>query len=187
MDKETEKILSQAEAARREKRKKEDRGVKFRNEPEVKELVQNTRLKLKEIQAAVYDSAELFERAERLGLRKHFDCRMYIEYYEAASSKLHAIPSALQWIENLTEADFANAGSANYPWPDQVRSFIHEYIFNQNGDARGVAQGIREKHALLEDWIRRNPRLVGAESAGMPPVFPPPRDPPHRTLNNLDQ
>jgi hypothetical protein len=186
MDKEVEGILTQAEAARREKRKREDRGAKFRSEPEVKELIQSTQAQLKEIKSAVMDCAELFERAERLGLRKQLDCRMALEYFEMQSAKLHAIPQAIAWIENLTEADFQNHYANSYPWTDTVGVFISEFLTNQNGDSRGVAVGIRQKHALLEDWIRRNPRLVGAETV-QTTIIPPPRTTPSRTLNNLDE
>jgi hypothetical protein len=183
MDQVTLDILTRAETAKRERRKREDRGQKFRAEPEVKELIQNTRLKLKEIQAAVNDCDELFQRAEALGARRF--CLDWMDDYERNKSKLLSIPSALEWIQNLSEADF-NHYSNGYFWPSVVHDFILEFLTDRNGDGRGVARAIREKAGLLEDWVKRNPEKIGAENSGVPPVFPGPKDPPHRVLSPLD-
>jgi hypothetical protein len=187
MDRETEAILSQAEAARRQRRKTEDRAEKFRNAQEVKELVERTHRQLEEIKRAVADCDPLFQRAAGLALDKQsVDCRSWMLDYEQNKSKMLSIPSAIEWIQNLSDADFSHY-SAAYPFENLIHDFITDFLNDKNGDGRGVAQGIREKHGLLEDWIKRNPKALGAESTAVPPVFPEPKGPPHRTLNNLDQ
>jgi hypothetical protein len=85
----------------------------------------------------------------------------------------------------LVERNFSEHYSSNYPWPDQLRVFLAEFSQNKNGNGNGVAQGIRQKHALLEFWVLRNAdKLAGAtiKTAIMPPDGPGPRPP----LNNLD-
>jgi hypothetical protein len=185
MDQEIDKILSAVEKQKREIQKTEDRGQKFHSDRDVRELIKNTRRDLKEIESAVADCGPFFARVDRLGLRHQLDCRMWLEYYEVASGKVAAIPVALQWLENLTERDFAQHYTNNYPWRDTVRVFITEFLTNQNGDGRGVARGIRDKHQLLESWIQRNAAKLMAKTET--PIMPPDRTPPHRTLNNLDE
>jgi len=186
MDREVEKILTQAEQSRREKRKTQDRGQMFRADPSVKEVMDSERRRLAEIQAADRDCGPLFARAESLGLRKFVDPRPWLENFEQCRAKLLSIPVALQWIDNLTEADFANAHSANYPWGDQIRCFLSEFYWNQSGGGGGVAASMRHFHGLVEHWIKVNSRLIGAEKT-LTAIIPPDRTPPHRTLNNLDE
>jgi hypothetical protein len=182
MDHEIDKILSAAENQRRQQQKREDRAVKLRAYAPMVELIKYTRSELPQIARAIDDNAELFARAERLGLRQF--CLDWMEDFERNKGKLFSIRSALEWIENLTDRDFRNY-SPEYDWESLAHSFIVEFMNDKGGDARGVARDIKQKAALLQDWIRRNANTLGVKP---PPVTPAPRgEPTHRVLNNLTE
>ena len=180
MNEEIKKILSAAENERRQQQKREDRAAKLRSYPQMVELIRYTRSELPQIEQAINDNAELFARAERLGLRRF--CLDWMEDFERNKGKLFSIRTALGWIENLTDRDFRNY-SPGYDWESLAHSFIVEFMNDRGGDARGVAGGIREKAALLQDWIRRNADKLGVKP---PPLTAVAKGAAHTTLNNLD-
>jgi len=154
MDRETQEILTDIQKSRLAEKKREDRAVKFRAEEEA--LFAQSRRDLEEIKKAAKECDPLVDYCDRLGMRAYSNVRPWLENYELLRAKIYSIPDALLWVSLLTEQNFAERFSNNYPWVEQKLSFIHEYVFNKSGSGNGAARSMFHYHSLLESWIKQN-------------------------------
>jgi hypothetical protein len=174
MDNEIREIFRKAEA-KRAQQKREDRAVKFRNHPAVKELVAKAHRWITEIRAAVEQCGPLFDEAERHGLKNYSEPKTWLEGFDRAKGKPAAILQALSWIDQLTSQDFERNYSSGYPLEEQTGVFIADFLHNRDGNGDGTASMIRDYSGKLESWIRQNSKRLGVEEETPPPVMPPKR------------